>query len=154
MWCTWRITWLSVDVRAARGVVFVTRRNRFLIFISHGHFAALTWHMIHIVFNLPPPTSITNMLAIRPGCIHPRIKAHICMGVCALPWEIWNCHNDCVFNVTKISKNAGYLQCYIMDLYVVLHCCNVQRVRRYGLWVQPLKDGSTRYIQLVWKVIQ
>ena len=50
-----------------KSVVFVTRRNQFLIFISHGHFVALTWHMIHIVFNLPPPSSITNMLAIRPA---------------------------------------------------------------------------------------
>ena len=53
--------------QGCKSVVFVTRRNLFLIFISHGHFVALTWHMIHIVFNLPPPSSITNMLAIRPA---------------------------------------------------------------------------------------
>lgn len=66
--------------------------------------AKLSWHTIHISFNLPTPTSSTNLFGNWLKGVHPKLKAQIRVGVCALLWAIWNCRNGCVFNMTKIPK--------------------------------------------------
>lgn len=65
-------------------------------------FATIHWRTIHVSYNLPSPTSITNMFGNWLAGIHPKLKAQICVGVCSLVWAIWNCRNDCVFNRTKL----------------------------------------------------
>lgn len=66
--------------------------------------AKLLWQTIHIAFNLPPPTSSTNMFGNWLVGMHPKLKSRIRVGICALLWAVWNTHNDCIFNRTKVSN--------------------------------------------------
>jgi hypothetical protein len=68
------------------------------------------------------------------------------VGVCTVIWAIWNNRNDHVFNKPKkILRFAGYSYGYPLDSYVVLSPTR-EAVRGDGFWVQPIGNGSTRFI--------
>lgn len=137
-----------------RNVVFVTMRKRYTICFDLCPFATLVWRTVHVAFNLRPPTSMANMFGNSLGGVHPKLKAHIRVVVCALVWAIWNCRNDLVFNGSKFPKKiAGHLQSCQFNPYLVYPAsCGGPAVHR--LWVQPLGDGCTGFIQPGWMAIQ
>lgn len=51
-----------------------------------------------MAFDLPPPSSSTNMFESLLVVVHPKLNSHICMGICALLCSFRNTRNDCIFN--------------------------------------------------------
>ena len=76
------------------------------LFIS-CQLACFVWRVIHFIFNISPPTNVTDLFGNWLNGVDKKTKSHITIGVCALLWAIWNCHNDVVFNK---SSNANFLQ--------------------------------------------
>jgi hypothetical protein len=64
-------------------------------------FARLLWRMIFFAFDLPPPTSVTNMFGHWLNGVDKISKNRMRIGVSALCWSIWRCRNDIVFNNVK-----------------------------------------------------
>jgi hypothetical protein len=60
-------------------------------------------------------------------------------------WAIWNSRNDHHFNKPKNTPFAGYSYGYPLNPYVVL---SPTREAAGGdrFWVEPVGDGSTRFI--------
>jgi hypothetical protein len=54
-------------------------------------FATLIWRVVHLTFNMPPPSNIKNMFGKWLNGIDKFVKAQIRIGICALVWAIWNC---------------------------------------------------------------
>ena len=61
-------------------------------------FAHKIWRLLQFTFNIPPPTSLSNMFGSWFGGIDKKTKNGLRIGVCAFIWAIWNCRNDIVFN--------------------------------------------------------
>ena len=76
------------------------------LFISCS-FARVIWRIVHMNFNITPPTSITNLFGNWLNGVRKRDKTQIRVGVCALLWAIWHVRNDYVFNR---AKNTSFLQ--------------------------------------------
>jgi hypothetical protein len=66
-------------------------------------FARLIWWIIFFMYNIPPPTNITNNFGNWLSGIDKMTKARICFGVSALCRSIWTCRNDIIFNITKYT---------------------------------------------------
>ena len=67
-------------------------------------FAKVIWRIVHMTFNLSPPTNITNLFGNWLRGINKKDKVQIRVGVCALLWAIWNVRNDFVFNKPRASS--------------------------------------------------
>jgi hypothetical protein len=61
-------------------------------------FVKIIWRIIHMTFNIPPPSNITNLFGNWLNGVAKKDKEHIRVGVCALLWAIWNVRNDFTFN--------------------------------------------------------
>lgn len=105
--------------------------------------AILLQHTIHVAYNLPPPTCITNMFRNWLLGIHPRLKAQIHVGVCALVWAIWNFRNDCVFNRMKVP----FFFCRLYSrLPVGSKCDPIYSMRWYGHpWTLGAVNGRRQH---------
>jgi hypothetical protein len=76
-------------------------------------------------------------------------KGHIRVGVCAMLWAIWKVRNDFIFNKKKNPIIfAGNSFNHSLDPYVLLPIAD-GRASGFGYWVQPVGDGSTRFLQPV-----
>ena len=60
--------------------------------------ARLVWRIVFSTYNIPPPSSVTNLFGNWLNGVDAKTKARIRIGVSALCWAIWNCRNDIVFN--------------------------------------------------------
>lgn len=67
-------------------------------------YARLVWRIVHVSFNLPPPTNVTNMFGNWLNGVDKKLKAQIRVRVSAFCWAIWNCRNDIVFNKTRAAN--------------------------------------------------
>jgi hypothetical protein len=61
-------------------------------------FATIIWRMIYFAYNIPPPTSITNMFGNWLYGVPKKDKNKIRIGISAICWTIWNTRNDMIFN--------------------------------------------------------
>jgi hypothetical protein len=77
-------------------------------------FARLIWRVVQFTFDIPSPTSVTNMFRNWLNGVEKQTNARIRVGVCALIWALWNCRNDMVFNKTG---TAHFLQVIHMATY-------------------------------------
>ena len=78
------------------------------------HMAKFIWNTVHLVFNIQPPTSISNMLGSWLKNFLPRLRNQILVGATALGWAVWLCRNDAVFN-GKVPNS--YLQVIFRGTY-------------------------------------
>ena len=69
--------------------------------------AHVIWRIVHIAFNITPPTNIINLFGNWLNGVGKRGKTQIRVGVCALLWAIWHVWNDYVFNK---AKNTSFMQ--------------------------------------------
>ena len=67
-------------------------------------FAKMVWRIVHMAFNLTPPTNITNLFGNWLLGVSKKEKVLIRVGVCALLWAMWNIRNDYIFNNAKSSS--------------------------------------------------
>jgi hypothetical protein len=67
------------------------------LFFSYP-FVKIIWRIIHMTFDIPPPSNIKNLFGNWLNGATKKDKDHIGVGVCALLWEIWNVQNDFIFN--------------------------------------------------------
>lgn len=102
-------------------------------------FAHLIWRMVNVAFNLPPPTSISNMFGNWLCSVDKKGKAQIRVGVSALCWRIWNCRNGIVFNKVRIShflqvthwiRTWSLLQCVEARELLDSGCSHLEMVAR------------------------
>jgi hypothetical protein len=70
-------------------------------------FAKIMWRIVHISFNISPPSSISHLFGNWLQGVSKEDKVQIRVGACALLWAIWNVRNDFVFN---ISSKTSFLQ--------------------------------------------
>jgi hypothetical protein len=56
-------------------------------------FAKIIWTIVHMTFNITPPTSIDHLFGTWLNGIIKSEKANIRVGVCALIWTIWHVQN-------------------------------------------------------------
>jgi hypothetical protein len=61
-------------------------------------FAKILWRIIYMTFNIPPPSSITNLFGNWLKGVTKKDKGLVRVGVCALLWAIWIVRNDFIFN--------------------------------------------------------
>jgi hypothetical protein len=61
-------------------------------------FAKIIWRIIYMTFNLPPPSSVSNLFGNWLNGVPKKDKGHIRVSVCALLWAIWTVCNDFIFN--------------------------------------------------------
>lgn len=116
-------------------------------------FETLVWRMVNKAFNLPPPTSMTNMFGNWLRGVPSALKAQIRVGVCDLLWALWNSRNDLVLNKYKFPKLlAGHLQSH--QLLCVVYPTSRGGQWIHGLWVQPTRDGCTGFLQPGWMAIE
>jgi hypothetical protein len=64
-------------------------------------FAKIIWRIVYFAYNLPPPSSITNMFGNWLYGVDKTSKCRIRIGVSALCWAIWRCRNNVVFHNDK-----------------------------------------------------
>jgi hypothetical protein len=74
-------------------------------------FAKKLWRIIHMTFNIPPPTNITNLFGNWLHGMPKKDKVQIPVGVCAVLWTIWNKWNDIIFNSTTV---CSFLQVFFL----------------------------------------
>ena len=63
--------------------------------------AKMTWRIVHLAFNIKPPSDITNLFGGWLAGVSKKEKAQIRVGACALLWAMWNIRNDYIFNRAK-----------------------------------------------------
>ena len=97
-------------------------------------FACLIWRLVHLIFNISPPTNIVNMFGNWLNGIDKKIKAQILVGVCALLWAMWHVRNDYDFNKTGAPS------------FVL---CFGREASGHGYCLQPFGNGYTRFVQPV-----
>ena len=73
--------------------------------------ARLIWRTVNFTYDLPSPTSVTNMFGNWLNGVDRKSKARIRIGVSALCWSIWRCRNDIIFNK---KTNFNFLQVILM----------------------------------------
>jgi hypothetical protein len=61
-------------------------------------FARILWRLVYFAYNLPPPTSISNMFGNWLNGVENRDRARIRIGVSALCWSLWISRNNIVFH--------------------------------------------------------
>jgi hypothetical protein len=66
-------------------------------------FVRIIWCMVYFMYNLPPPTNITNMFDNWLNGIPKNARARIRIVVSALCWSIWTCRNNIIFHNQKDS---------------------------------------------------
>jgi len=59
--------------------------------------------IIHITFNVNPPTSINTLFGTWLNRVESHIAKHIQIEICALFWTIWNTRNYFIFNGTNFK---------------------------------------------------
>jgi hypothetical protein len=78
------------------------------------HFSRFVWRVIHISFNLSPPTSVHNFFTDWLLGMNGKLKYKILVGAAAFCWVIWLTRNDLVFD--KILA-PSYLQVIFRGTY-------------------------------------
>ena len=68
------------------------------------HCAKMVRRIISIATGLTPPRSISHMFGNWLANQSKKIRQLIWIGVAALYWAIWRCHNDIVFDKIKIHS--------------------------------------------------
>jgi hypothetical protein len=68
------------------------------------HVAKFIWRIVHVSFNLSPPTSIHNIFIGWLEGINTKLKSHIIVGARDFCWTIWLTRNDIVFNKAIASS--------------------------------------------------
>jgi hypothetical protein len=71
------------------------------------HFAKLMWRIVHVSFNLLPPTSVHNLLTDWLDGINRKLKYKILVGASATCWAIWLTRNNIIFDK---AAAPSYLQ--------------------------------------------
>jgi hypothetical protein len=66
-------------------------------------FAKIIWTIVHMAFNITPPTSIDHLFGNWLNGIIKSEKVNIRVGVCALICIIWHVRNDFIFIKLDIS---------------------------------------------------
>jgi hypothetical protein len=114
------------------------------LFISYS-FACLVWKVVHFTYNITPPTSVSNLFGNWLNGIDRKIKARICVEVCALVWAIWNFCNDVVFN-RNVKPNF---------LHVIHRAASSIHMWSYLLLPEqwgPMDTGCNRLMAVVWAI--
>ena len=62
------------------------------------HFAKFVWRIVHVSFNLIPPTSIHNMFTGWLQGLNRKLKSQILVGASAFGWALWLTRNNIVFD--------------------------------------------------------
>ena len=62
------------------------------------HFAKFVWRIVHVSFNLLPPTSVHNLFTGWLDGINRKLKSKILVGASAICWTIWLTQNDIIFD--------------------------------------------------------
>ena len=71
--------------------------------------ARMTWRIVHMAFNIKPPTDITNLFGNCLRGVSKTEKVQIRVGVCALIWAISNIRNDYIFNRAKKTSFMQFI---------------------------------------------
>jgi hypothetical protein len=120
------------------------------LFIQCPFLIKLVWQVICFNFNIPPPTNINNLFGQWLNGIEKKIKEQIRVGVYALIWAIWNCHDNVIFNnVGHDQFFAGYKQGYILDSHLVLSSTRGP-AGTYRYWMHSVDGGHLGYLQPGW----
>ena len=105
-------------------------------------FAKNIWRLIRFTYSIIPPVNIANMFGDWLVGVENKTKAHICIGVCAFLWTIWNCRNDIVFNKTGVVH-------FLQVVYKASYCINLWSLL-LPLEQRALMDsGCTRLMAVV-----
>jgi hypothetical protein len=111
-------------------------------------FAKKVWRIIHMMFGISPPTSVSNLFGNWLAGISKKELMQVRVGVCAV---LRLCGmSEMILSLTN-QKNiifAGYSHGYALDVYVVISPIS-GGAACHGFWVQLFEDGSTGYIQPV-----
>ena len=62
------------------------------------HYAKFMWRIVHISFNLKPPTSVQNLFTGWLEGLNRKRKSQILVGASAICWALWLTRNDVVFD--------------------------------------------------------
>jgi hypothetical protein len=72
------------------------------------------WRIIHISFNLKPPTSVHNLFTGWLEGLNRKIKYQILVGASAICWALWLTRNNVVFDK---ATTPSYLQVTLKGTY-------------------------------------
>jgi hypothetical protein len=98
-------------------------------------FVHIIWPMIYFIYNISPPSNITNMFGNWLNGVPKDVKARICIGVSSLCWSIWTCRNNIIFNN---QKGTNLLQVLWLAAHWIL------------LWSYVLPKDQREYIVIGW----
>jgi hypothetical protein len=62
------------------------------------HFAKFLWRIVHVSFNLPPPTSIHDLFTGWVEGFNRKLKAQVLVGASVICWALWLTRNNIVFD--------------------------------------------------------
>ena len=88
------------------------------------YFAKFTWRILHVSFNLIPPTSIHNMFTCWLQGLNRKLKSHILVGASAFGWALWLTRNNIVFD--KVLA-PSYLQIIFRGTYWIRSWSQLQK---------------------------
>ena len=77
--------------------------------LFYCHFAKFIWRIVHVFFNLLPPTSVHNLFTGWLDGIDRKLKSQILVGESAICWTIWLTQNDIVFDKVPAPSYTSYL---------------------------------------------
>ena len=95
-------------------MLFLLFEQVYSTFIFDCHFAKFIWRIVHVFFNLLPPTSVHNIFIGWLEGINRKLKSQILVGASAICWTIWLTRNDIVFDK---AVAPSYLQAIFRGTY-------------------------------------
>jgi hypothetical protein len=109
-------------------------------------FAKILWRIVHMAFNIYPPTNITNLFGNWLNGVEKKEKARIRVA-CVLCYGLFGMFEIILSLIDQLFHHfCRYSSCYPFDPYVVLSP-TAGGALIPGFWVQPFGNGCMEYVQ-------
>ena len=105
--------------------------------------AKMVWRIVHMAFNIYPPTSITNLFGNWLRGVTKKLKVQIRVGVCALLSAIWNVRNNYIFNR---AQSYSFMQVVPLATHGIRMWSFLQPTEKHA----ALATGCSRLELVVW----
>jgi len=103
------------------------------------------WQIIHVLFNITPPTSVYNFFTDWLFGMNRRLIPEILVGAAAFCWVIWLTRNDLVFD--KILA-PSYLQVIFRGIYWIRFWSLLQKEEDHQIIMMGCRKIETAALEM------